>query len=77
MFTMDRYEFVRQAVVDFLKLQLCKIAGEAKNVAKEATIELERVNEATLFRQKEENVIDLADLKKLATALIQMEQIED
>jgi hypothetical protein len=83
MFTMDRYEFVRHAVADFLKLQLCedtytlKMAGEAKNVAREATIGLERANEATLFRQREENVIDLADLKKLTTALLQMEQIED
>ncbi len=83
MFTMDKYEYIRQAVVDFLKLQLCedtytlKIAGEARNVAKEASIELARTNEETLFQRKEENVIDLADLKKLATALLQMEQIED
>jgi Rha family phage regulatory protein len=81
-FTMDRYEYVRHAVVDFLKLQLCedtytlKIAGEAKNVAKEASIELERNNEATLFREKEENLIDLAGLKKLATALLEIDKIE-
>jgi len=82
MFTMDKYEFIRHAVVDFLKLQLCedtytlKIAGEAKDIAKEASVELERTNEATLFRQKEENVINLADLKKLATALLEMDKIE-
>ena len=51
--------------------------GEAKNVAKEAAIELERTNQETLFQRKEEDLIDLADLKKLATALLQMEQIED
>jgi Rha family phage regulatory protein len=76
MFTMDRYEYVRHAVADFLKIQLCedsytlKMAKEAKNVAKEASIELECSNETDLFRQKEENIINLADLKKLATALL-------
>ena len=82
LFTMDRYEFIRHAVADFLKLQLCgdsytlKMAGEAKNVAKEARIELERTNEATLFRPKEDNLINLADLKKLTTALLELDNIE-
>jgi Rha family phage regulatory protein len=82
LFTMDRYEFIRHAVADFLKLQLCedsytlKMAGEAKSVAKEARIELERTNEATLFRPKEENLINLADLKKLTTALLELDNIE-
>jgi hypothetical protein len=79
-FTMDRYEYVRHAVADFLKIQLCedtytlKIAKEAKNVTKEVSIELMRTNETDLFREKEENLINLADLKKLAAALLTIEE---
>ncbi|TAE43708.1 MAG: hypothetical protein EAZ06_12000 [Cytophagales bacterium] len=82
-FTIDKYECIRHAVADFLKLQLCedtytlKIATEAKNVAKEASIELEKTNEETLFHKKEEEIINLSELKKLATALLQMEMMEE
>ncbi len=75
-FTMDKYEPIRHAVADFLKLEFypdgytLKISGEAKDFAQGSHLALERANETNLFQEKEEDLIDMSQLKRLAGQLL-------
>jgi hypothetical protein len=77
-FSMDKYEPVRHAIADFLKLELhtdgytLKLANQAKDLAKRGNIDLEVRNESNLFQEKEEELIDLSKLKYLASSLLEI-----
>lgn len=78
-FTMDKYEPIRHAVADFLKLEFyadgytLKISEEAKDFAFRSNLSLERANETNLFQEKEEDLIDMNQLKRLAGHLLQVQ----
>jgi hypothetical protein len=78
-FTMDKYEPIRYAVADFLKLEFyadgytLKISGEAKDFAQRSNLALERANETNLFQEKEEDLIDMNQLKRLAGQLLKVQ----
>ena len=77
-FSMNRYEPIRHAIADFLKLELhtdgytLKLANQAKDLAKRGDIELEVRNETNLFREKDEELVDLSKLKHLASTLLEV-----
>jgi hypothetical protein len=77
-FTMDKYEPIRHAIADFLKLELhtdgytLKLANQAKDLAKRGNIDLEVRNENNLFQEKEEELVDLSKLKYLASTLLEI-----
>jgi hypothetical protein len=79
-FTMDKYEPIRHAVADFLKLEFyadgytLKISEEAKDFAFRSNLSLERANETNLFQEKEEDLIDMNQLKRLAGHLLQVQE---
>ncbi len=78
-FTMDKYEPIRHAIADFLKLEFhpdgytLKISGEAKDFAKRGNLAIERANETNLFREKEQDLIDMHQLKIMAGQLLQVQ----
>jgi len=77
-FTMDKYEPLRHAIADFLKLELkpdgytLQMASEAKDLAKRGKVKIEKNNETNLLQEKEEDLIDFKSLKKLANKLLQI-----
>jgi Rha family phage regulatory protein len=77
-FTMDKYEPIRHAIADFLKLELhtdgytLKLANQAKDLAKRGSVNLEIRNETNLFQEKEEDLVDLSKLKYLASTLLEI-----
>jgi Rha family phage regulatory protein len=76
-FSMDKYEPIRHAIADFLKLELhtdgytLKLANQAKDLAKRGNMSLELRNETNLFQEKDENLIDMSKLKYLAFSLLE------
>ncbi|MDX2305860.1 MAG: hypothetical protein NW226_23835 [Microscillaceae bacterium] len=77
-FSMDKYEPVRLAIADFLKLELhsdgytLKLANQAKDLAKRGNVKLEVRNETNLFQDKEEDLVDMSKLKYLASTLLEV-----
>jgi Rha family phage regulatory protein len=77
-FSMDKYESIRHAIADFLKLELhtdgytLKLANQAKDLAKRGNVDLEVRNETNLFQEKEEELVDLSKLKYLASTLLEI-----
>jgi Rha family phage regulatory protein len=77
-FSMDKYEPIRHAIADFLKLELhtdgytLKLANQAKDLAKRGNVDLEVRNETNLFQEKEEELVDLSKLKYLASTLLKI-----
>ncbi len=77
-FSMDKYEPIRHAIADFLKLELhtdgytLKLANQAKDLAKRGGVKLEVRNETNLFQEKDESLIDMSKLKYLASTLLEV-----
>jgi Rha family phage regulatory protein len=77
-FTMDKYEPIRHAIADFLKLELhtdgytLKLANQAKDLAKRGGVDLEVRNESNLFQEKEDELVDISKLKYLASTLLEV-----
>jgi Rha family phage regulatory protein len=77
-FSMDKYEPIRHAIADFLKLELhtdgytLKLANQANDLAKRGNVDLEVRNETNLFQEKEEELVDLSKLKYLASTLLEI-----
>ncbi len=77
-FSTDKYEPIRHAIADFLKLELhtdgytLKLANQAKDLAKRGGVALEVCNETNLFQEKDETLIDMSKLKHLAATLLEV-----
>ncbi len=77
-FSMDKYEPIRHAIADFLKLELhtdgytLKLANQAKDLAKRGGVTLAVRNETNLFQEKDETLVDMSKLKHLAATLLEV-----
>lgn len=75
---MDKYEPIRHAIADFLKLELhsdgytLKLANQAKDLAKRGNVGIELNNESNLFQEKDEELVDMSKLKYLASSLLEI-----
>ncbi len=76
LFTMDKYEAVRGAIFDFLKMEWyadeysIHFSKQAKNVAQKTNLELSHKNETNLFQEEETDLIDMSQLRYLASQLL-------
>lgn len=74
--TLDKYEVVRGAIFDFLKMEWqtdnysTELSKKAKNIAERANLKLASQNETNLFEKKEEDLIDMSKLRELASQLL-------
>ena len=79
LFTIDKYELVRGAIFDFLKMEWhtdeysIHFSKQAKSVARKTNLEILHKNETNLFQEAEEDLIDMSQLHLLASKLLILE----
>jgi hypothetical protein len=66
--------FVNKHLVFYLLVETLKISEEVKDFALRSNLSLERANETNLFQEKEEDLIDTNQLKRLAGHLLQIQE---
>jgi hypothetical protein len=68
------FTFVNKCLVFYLLVETLKISEEVKDFALRSNLSLERANETNLFQEKEEDLIDTNQLKRLAGHLLQIQE---
>lgn len=82
LFTMDKYEVVRHAIFDFLKIEWytdeysVHFSAKAKNVAQKTNLDLKHKNETDLFQEEETDLIDMSKLRYLVSQLLTLKDGE-
>jgi Rha family phage regulatory protein len=82
LFTMDKYEVVRHAIFDFLKIEWytdeysIHFSAKAKNVAQKTNLDLKHKNETNLFQEEETDLIDMSKLRYLVSQLLTLKDGE-